>query len=155
LRFSLAALCAHPSSRTQVDSVLQGKPKRVSANPAFERVFNKGAVASYIRQVIAMTGFWKSRSQRFLAWWSSPLKLWQRVLICAATFFYFGIIGAVSALLFGVVPIFPLQDLLFSLATWSLPAALLGCFLAYRFPRAMLCIIFPLSMIGIGDVQIS
>jgi hypothetical protein len=101
-----------------------------------------------------MAGFWESRSQRFLAWWRNPLVLWERVLICVAAFFYFGVIGVVSGLLFGVVPIFPFDELLLGLAKWGLPAALFGCLLAYRFPRAMLCIIFPLSMIGIGDVQI-
>jgi hypothetical protein len=37
---------------------------------------------------------------------------------------------------------------------WSFPPALFACILAYPFPRAMLCIIFPFSIVGMTDVQI-
>jgi hypothetical protein len=102
-----------------------------------------------------MSGSFGSMSQRFLKWWRKPLKLWERVLLCAAAFLYFGVISSVVGLLFGGVPILPANDLFIGLAKWGMPAALIGCVLAYYFPRAVLCIIYPLSMFGVGDVEIT
>ena len=102
-----------------------------------------------------MSGFWERRSQRVLEWWRKPLKLWERVLLCIAAFVYFGVIASVVGLLFGGVPILPINDLFLGLAKWGMPAALIGSVLAYLFPKAMLCIIYPLSMFSVGDVEIT
>jgi hypothetical protein len=38
---------------------------------------------------------------------------------------------------------------------WGLPATAVGALLAYFFPKVMLCIIYPFSLIGIGSVQVT
>jgi len=102
-----------------------------------------------------MSSFWDRRRDGFKAWWSKPLKWWEHTIVVVATAIYFGIIASIVGLIWGGVPIFPLDALLLGLAMWGLPAAAVGALLAYFFPKVMLCIIYPFSLIGIGSVQVT
>ena len=93
--------------------------------------------------------------ERLKAWWHKPLKWWEHAILCFASVVYFGIIASVVGLLWGGVPLFPLSNLFLGLAKWGLPAAAVGGVLAYFFPRPMLCLIYPFSLLGIGDVQVT
>jgi hypothetical protein len=102
-----------------------------------------------------VAGFWERRREQLKAWWRKPLKWWEHTIVCVATIIYFGIIGTIVGLLWGGVPIYPLHDLLLGLAKWGVPAAAVGGLLAYFFPKVMLCIIYPFSLIGVGSVEVT
>ena len=72
-----------------------------------------------------------------------------------ATVFHFGLIASVVALFWGSLTIWPLENLLLGLAKWVLPAAVVGGVLAFFFPKVMLCIVYPFSIFGFGDVEVT
>src|SRR5690242_11447177 len=102
-----------------------------------------------------MVGYWERRRERWRAWRQTPLKWWQRAIVCFATMFYFVVIASVVTLFWGGIPLLPAEDLFLGLAKWCIPAAIFGGVLAYAFPRTMLCIVYPLTFFGIGDTSVT
>jgi len=102
-----------------------------------------------------MLRFWHRRIERWRNWFRTPPKPWERVLICVAATFYFGVIGALLPFFFMTVPLIPLEALVVTLLKWALPTAAVAGVFAYRYPKAMLCVVYPLALFGIGDVQLT
>ena len=102
----------------------------------------------------SMSTFWERRRERWRKWWATPFKWWEHALVCVAAVLYCGLIGSVAAILVGGVPLFPLDQLAFRVLAWATSVGLLGGVFAYFFPKVAFCIMYPLSFIGFGEVEV-
>ena len=87
--------------------------------------------------------------EAFTAWFRAPAKWWERALAVIASVVVFAIIGLVARLISGPLPLLPLDDLLRTVALWSGTFAVAAAVLAALFPKPMLCVVYPFSLLEV------
>ena len=85
----------------------------------------------------------------FKAWYRAPARWWERALAIAASAIVFAILGLVARLIAGPVPLLPISDLLQTVAPWSGSFAMVAAVLAAVFPKPMLCVVYPFSLLQV------
>jgi hypothetical protein len=86
---------------------------------------------------------------RFKAWLRTPAKWWERALAVFASMVVFAIVGLVARFVAGPLPLLPIVDLLRTVALWSGGFALVAAVLAVLFPKLMLCVVYPFSLLEV------
>jgi hypothetical protein len=87
--------------------------------------------------------------ESFKAWFRAPAKWWERTLAVIASIFVFSIVGLVARLISGPLPLLPLDELVRTVALWSGSFALAAAALAALFPKSMLCVVYPFSLLEV------
>ena len=86
-----------------------------------------------------------------MAWFGTPAKWWERVLAVVASVLVFAIVGFVVRLISGPLPLLPIGDFLRTVALWSGSFAGVAALLAILFPKLMLCIVYPFSLLEVDS----
>lgn len=98
--------------------------------------------------------FFRRHREGFKVWFHSPPKWWERLLAAVASGVVFVIVGIIVRLFAAPLSLLPLEALLQSLALSAGLPGLVGVFLGGLFPKIMLCIVYPFSLISL-DVDAS
>ena len=90
----------------------------------------------------------------FKAWLRAPAKWWERVLAIVASVIVFAILGLVVRLISSPLPLLPIGDFLRTVALWSGSFAVAAAIVSALFPKPMLCVVYPFSLLEV-DVDTS
>ena len=98
--------------------------------------------------------FFRRHRKEFKRWFAAPARWWERVLAALASAVVGAILGLVARLLWADLPLLPLDELLRTILIWSGGGALTGVLLGLLFPKTMLCVVYPFSLLEAGDVEV-
>ena len=93
--------------------------------------------------------FSRRRREEFKRWFLTPAKWWERLLAALASAVVFAIVGFIVRLFAAPLPLLPLEALFHVILLWSGLSALGGVILGMLFPKVMICVAYPFSLLSI------
>jgi hypothetical protein len=85
--------------------------------------------------------------EEFRAWLRTPATWWERVLASVACLVVFPIVGLLARFILGPIPLLPFGDLLRTVALWSGGFTAAAWVVAFFYPKHMLCVVYPFSLV--------